>query len=270
MLAFALVMAAATVQTDVFISDDLLRVQVFANQELPKERAVSPGRPFFVQQVTHDGYLEFASREEEKAARRTYDMDMSDLFQLTEWVSVSANDGNLQHRDWLYCVARSRFGTKKCFRDSDADGKFDALTNLDPDLPTRLLSFQPIPPMVYRYIPRDRKSLDSGMYRQPEVSLLYKVAPGELRFGAYVYTGLSSAADLGTLATVDIKSLPATVELAGARVRVISWDGKRAKLAVESTMSTAPLRFIAPDNRQVFGFRRGWRLELVDAPLPGR
>jgi hypothetical protein len=271
MFLLALAAAAATPTSGEFIADDLLRVQVFGDKELPKERDVGPRRPFFVQQVTQDGYLEFADREEEKAARRKYDMDMSDPFALTEWVGISAKDGGFQHRGWLYCVRRSRFGIEKCFRDSDADGKFDALTNSGLDTPTRLLSFQDIPPIPYRYVPRVQKPYESGMYRRPEVSLFYDVAGGSLRFGAYAYTGLSSTADLGTLAMVDTTSLPTTVELAGARIRVITWDGKRARLAVETPMSTSALRFIAPDNRPLFGGGRlNWKLEFVDSPLPGR
>lgn len=271
MILVALAAAALAPVPSEIVADELLRVQVFAENGLPKERAVSPGRPFFFQQVTFDGFLEFTDREEEKAARRQYDMDMSDLFALTEWVGVLAKDGSLQHRGWLYCVRRSRFGTEKCFRDSDSDGSFDQLTTYDPDVPTRFLSFQPIDKIFYRYVPRDRKPISSGMYRQPDVSLTYEVIDGTLKFGAYAYTGLSSAADLGTLAVLDIKSLPATVILAGARVRVNSWDGKKANLVVETPMSTSALRFIAPDNRPLFGgMRRGWRFEFVDAPLPRR
>jgi hypothetical protein len=271
MILLALAAASATPATDQFIADSLLRVQVLAERPLPRERAVGPGRPIYAQEITRDGYLEFLDRDEEKAVRRKYDMDMSDFFSLTEWVGVSAQDAGLQHRGWLYCVRRSRFGTEKCLQDSDADGKLDRLTNSDPDQPTRFLTFQPIPPIAYRYVPRQRKDSGEAVYRQPEVSLFYTIVDGRMRFGANAYIGPLSSVDLGALATVDTAMLPATVQLAGARVRVISWDGKRATLAVDTPMTASALRLIAPEDRPVLiGGGRGWRLEFVNAALPGR
>jgi len=267
----ALAAAVSGTSANEFIADSLLRVQVLAERELPAERAIGPNRPFYSQEITRDGYLEFIDRNEEKAARRKYDMDMSDLFYLTEWIGVSSLDGSLQHRGWLYCVRRSRLGTEKCFQDADSDGKFDHLTTLDPDIPTRFLIFLPIEPIVYRYVPRKREPIGAGSVRQPELSLVYKFVDGQLQFEAYAYTGLASTVHFGKLATVNPQALPATIELAGALVRVVSWDGKRAKLSVQRPMSTSAIRFVAPDNRPlVFGSRRGWRLEFVNSRLPGR
>jgi hypothetical protein len=271
MLMLLFVAASAPLSPEQFISDRLLRVQVLVDNGLPSEKPVKPGRPFYTQQVTFDGFLEFADREQEKEARRKYDMDMSDYFSLTEWVGVSAEDGSFRHRGWLYCVRRSRFGTEKCFQDSDADGKFDHLTTLDPDQPTRFLRFDAVPPIAYRYLPRERKPEGAGSYRPPEVYLSYNLVDGKLEFRVSAYTGLSSTVDFGLVETVDPKRLPVTVNLAGARVKVVSWDGKRAKLAIETPMSTSAVRFIAPDDRNLaFGHRKGWRLEFVNASLPGR
>lgn len=271
MLMFVLAAASAAPPAEEFVADSLLRVQVLADNALPSERPVKPGRPFYTQQVTFDGFLQFADRGQEKEARRKYDMDMSDFFSLTEWVGVSAKDGSFQHRGWLYCVRRSRFGTEKCFQDSDADGQFDHLTTLDPDRPDRFLRFDALSPITYRYIPRERKPIGAGNYRPPDVSLVYNFVDGKLEFRAFAYTGLSSTADFGALVTVDPRSLPLTVDLAGARVKVVSWDGKRATLAIQTPMSASAVRFVAPDDRNLFGGnRKGWRLDFVSAPLPGR
>lgn len=271
MLVLLFAASFAALPAEDFVLDSLLRVQVLAENGRQSERPFKPGRPFHTQQVTFDGFLEFADREQEKEARRKYDMDMSDFFSLTEWVGMSAKDGSFQHRGWLYCVRRSRFGTEKCFQDSDADGKFDHLTILDPNQPARFLRFDAVPPIAYRYVPRERKPIGAGSYRPPEVYLSYNLVDGKLEFRASAYTGLSSTVDFGPLETIDPKELPLTVSLAGARVRVISWDGKRAKLAIETPMSTSAIRFIAPDDRNLaFGNRKGWRLDFVNAPLPGR
>lgn len=271
MIMFVIAAASAELPPQDFVSDSLLRVQVLADNGLPTERPVKPGRPFYAQQITFDGFLEFPDRDQEKEARRKYDMDMSDNFSLTEWIGVSAKDGSPQHRGWLYCVRRSRFGIEKCFRDSDADGKFDQLTTLDPDRPDRFLKFDAIPPIAYNYIPRERKPIGGGTYRPPEVYLSYNLVGENLEFRAAAYTGLSSTVDFGPLETIDPRSLPLTVNLAGARVKIVSWDGKRATLAVETPMSTSAVRFVAPDDRYLFGGnRKGWRLDLVEAVLPGR
>jgi hypothetical protein len=270
---FLLFLAATTapLPPQNFVSESLLRVQVLADNGLPGERPVKPGRPFYAQQITFDGFLEFSDREQEKEARRRYDMDMSDNFSLTEWIGVLAKDGSRHHKGWLYCVRRSRFGTEKCFRDSDADGTFDQLTTLDPDQPDRFIKFDEIPPIAYRYTPRERKPISGGTYRKPEVYLSYDLVNGKLEFRVLAYTGLSSTVDFGPLETVDPESLPQTVYLAGARVKIVSWDGKRATLAVETPMSTSAVRFIAPDDRYLFGgIRKGWSLDFVEAPLPAR
>lgn len=268
-LAFAAAVSAPPPQD--FASDSLLRVQVLAENGLPGERPVKPGRPFYAQQITFDGFLEFADREQEKEARRIYDMDMSDNFSLTEWIGVSAKDGRFHHRGWLYCVRRSRFGTEKCLRDSDGNGAFDQLTTLDPDQPDRFLKFDTIPAIAYRYIPRERKPARSGTYRLPEVYLSYDLVGGKLEFRILAYTGLASTVDFGPAETVDPGSLPRTISLAGARVRIASWDGKRATLAVETPMSTSAVRFVAPDDGSVLGGnRKGWRLDFVEVPLPAR
>jgi len=271
MLSLFVVAAVVALPLQDFRSDSLLRVQVLAENEIPRERPFRIGRPFDAQQITFDGFLEFLDREQEKEARRRYDMDMSDYFALTEWIGVSANDGSIHHRGWLYCVRRSRFGTEKCFRDSDSDGKFDHLTTFDPDRPDRFLKFDEIPPIAYRYVPRERKAIFGGNNRRPEVYLSYNLVLGKLEFKAFAYTGFSSEVDFGPLETIDPGILPQTINLAGARVKVVSWDGKRATLAVETPMSTSAVRFVAPDDRHLFGGKReGWRLDFVEASLPAR
>ena len=271
MLLLAFAAASAALPAEEIVADSLLRVQVLADNALPSERPVKPGRPFYTQQITFDGFLHFADRAQEKEARRKYDMDMSDYASLAEWIGVSAKGGAFQHRGWLYCVRRSRFGTEKCFQDSDANGSFDHLTTLDPDRPVRFLTFDAIPPIAYRYVPRERKPIGAGSNRPPDVSLVYNFVDGRLEFKAIAYTGLSSTVDFGALMTVDPRSLPLTVDLAGARVQVVSWDGMRATLAVQTPMSASAVRFVAPDDRNLFGGnRKGWRLDFVNAPLPGR
>lgn len=271
-LIFVLTVAVTAVPVERYIADDLLRVQVLADKPLPNERAFASRQPFYAQSVTVDGDLEFENREQEKVIRRKYDMDMSAPFALTEWVGIPVAGGDLGHRGWLYCVARSRFGTEKCFQDSDGDGKFDRLTNLDPDKRDRFLQFQAIEPISYRYKARERKVAESGMYRQPEISISYALEGEQLKFSTLAYVGLMRWANIDNAVFADLRNLPTTVEVAGARIRIVSWDGKRARLALETSMTQSPIRLIAPETYRPISLSnsRGWRLETVSAPLPGR
>ena len=74
MFALAFAAAVSALPPQDFVSDSLLRVQVLAENGLPGERPVKPGRPFHAQQITFDGFLEFADREQEKegAANMTW------------------------------------------------------------------------------------------------------------------------------------------------------------------------------------------------------
>jgi hypothetical protein len=138
--------------------------------------------------------------------------------------------------------------------------------------PTGGLKFVPIEPVGYDYVPSERKPAPWSMYVLPGVGLAYRQdkASGKLLFRAQAL-GAGLRADLEPFVEVDPASLPTTIDLAGASLAVLAWDGKRATVRVERPMTERPVRVMPkePTGLIVSGNPKGWRLEIVDEPLPG-
>ena len=90
------------------------------------------------------------------------------------------------------------------------------------------------------------------------------MASGLLVFSIELF-GPGLPADFKPSVAVDPARLPASVELGGAALTVLGWDGRRATVRVDRPFPARPLRLI-PEQR---GAQRGWRFDYIVAPLPG-
>ena len=249
--------------------ETVLAVHVLARGSPAAERRVSRRQPFHQQDLLPEsGIVLDLPAEALDAFRNRHDLDDHAPFFLVEWIAQMP--GASRHLGWLHCSTRLRLGVGQvnaCFRDSDVDGRIDAVTTFASNrFPAEGLRFTPIEtPIPYRYVPSERNSHPWSMYTQNNLALAYDFdrATNRLRFSVEQNIGLF--AEFKPVVEVDPARLPATIELAGAQVTVLAGDGRRATVRVDRPMTDRPIRLIA-DRR---GGQRGWRLEIVEVPLPG-
>lgn len=252
-------------------AETVLTVFVLARGAPAAERRAARRQPFHQQDLLTESGIQFdLAPAALDAFRDRHDLDDHAPLILVEWIARAAgSEAPARHLGWLHCSTRLRLGVGQvnaCFRDSDADGRIDAVTTFASNrFPTEGLRFTPIEPVAYRFAPRERNAHPWSMYTQNNLALAYDLdrATNRLRFSVEQNIGLF--AEFKPVVEVDPARLPATIELAGAQVAVLAWDGRRATVRVDRPMTGRPLRLIG-DRR---GGRRGWQLEIVDAPLPG-
>lgn len=257
-------------------NEALLTVQVLAKGVPDKERRVGPVQPFYRQDLlTESGIILRLPPDALKAFRTEHDFEDNDPVILMEWLQLDDTQPT-RHLGYLHCARGGTYGTgpvKVCLRDTDGDGRIDALADVHArNMPASGLSFVPIAPIAYDYVRQDRAPLPWSMYVQPGVGLAYRVdkATGKLLFRAQILAA-AIREDVEPFVEVDPTRLPTTVEIAGAKVSVLAWDGKRPTIRIDQPLTDRPLRVIAaggPGLPSLHGSKK-WRLEIIEAPLPG-
>ncbi len=241
------------------------------------ERQVARRRPFYRQTLLIEsgdgrqpaGIQVDLSPQELDALRDRHDMDDHAPWVLLEWYAhMPGSEVPARHLGWLHCSLRLVTFVGQvwaCLRDGDGDGRLDGAVTIRGGLiAPEGLRFAPIAPVSYRYVPRDR-----GWSRYPgeyHFGLAYDLdqASGRLLFSIELI-GPGLPADFKPNVAVDPARLPATVELGGAALTVLAWDGRRATVRVDRPFPARPVRLI----REERGTQRGWRFDYIDAPLPG-
>ena len=190
-------------------------------------------------------------------------------------------EGVASHQEWLFCAINARMFKGQaldCFRDSDGDGRFEALAQFEAKKLPLALAFGPIDPIPYKL------SMTAQMEDPPieramgNLSIKYRLdeTTGRLVFRAEAKTilipGLNETYALEPQIEADPANLPPTIELAGAKLRLLGWDGKKLSYEVERGMTAQPILFDPPGGEhklKLLGKIKGYTLRIVDAPLPG-
>lgn len=190
--------------------------------------------------------------------------------------------GATRHVGWLFCAINTRMFKGQavdCLRDTDDDRRFDSIASFEPAKPASLaLSFAPIEPVPYRYSipsqsPPESKRRHIGGSGRLSIEYDFDAARGLLlvrnRARASFY-GMGINYPLEPVIEVDPKSLPTEIEIAGAKLRLLAWDGKALTASIVTPMTRNPVLLVAPPGRarMPIGKVKGHRLLIVDAVLP--
>ena len=279
MSALLLLLAAQAAAASVPEPQALLSVMVVVEGAPAAEQGVERRTPFAVQRVNLESGLAF---DLPPAALRDrlapYHLDARSLFILTEWLAIGPEpEPALRRLGLLHCGSRVTWGTNHvCFRDADGDGRLERVAVFRNNVPAGGLTFDPIEPIPYHYVQAPRSgeggtsdsSLGFGWDRERDT--------GRLRFFAQVAGG-NWRAEVDPPAIVDPAHLPATVEIAGAQLTVLSYDGRRPVVRVDRPFPPGPTRAMSPGSLADFslylsimgGTGHGWRLQANDIVLPG-
>lgn len=242
------------------------------------ERQVARGRPFYQQPLYVESNLRRGfgiqfdlTPQQLDALRDRHDMDDDQPFILADWLArTPGSDAPPRHLGYLHCSLHLRLGVgvvSVCLRDGDADGRLDGVVTFAANrFPPEGLRFEPIAPVGYRYVPQDRALRGRERWGEDRFGLAYDFdrATGRLVFSIDLF-GPGLPAEFKPSVEVDPGHLPATVELGGAQLTVLAWDGRRATVRVDRPFPARLLRLI--DEQR--GSQRGWHPEEVNAPLPG-
>jgi len=249
----------------------LVLMEALQAAEPTREAAKRPGQPFFEQDRMAAGeaqiLLDHAALD---AFRDRFNLDDHAPFSLYDWVDLPAPGVTPgRHRDYVFCSLYLKLGkgtSAACFRDSDRDGKLDSVARFEGGMPRGGLSFEPLAPVAYRYVDHSGDKLPYSMYRRPSLGLRYTVdkATGHLRF-----TGMADTNEVGGVVDVDTTSLPVTINVSGAKVRVAAWDGKRATVAVIQPFPQLPARIETPTYQWEKYPGPGF-ISFASEPMPGQ
>jgi hypothetical protein len=85
-----------------------------------------------------------------------------------------------------------------------------------------------------------------------------------------VNVGFRATVDLEPAVEVDPKSLPAAVEIAGAKLDLLRWDGQRLAYRIAAPMASRPFELVPGPGVRGFliGHPKGWRMRVHDVDLP--
>lgn len=251
----------------------VLNVYTVAQGDAGAESRAVRNRPFFVQPLIPEDNLARGfgiqfdlTPAALDALRDRHDMDDDQPFILAEWIAVAGDGVPAQHLGFLHCSLRLRTFVgvvSACLRDSDNDGRLDGAVTFAPSqFPPGGLQFTAIEPVGYRYArqhsppPRTPYSMGDAL----AISYDFARGSGRLRFMVSA-PALPLARHTPPTVEVDPARLPATVELGGARLTVLAWDGRRATVRVDRPFPASLVRILTEGS--------SWRLEYFDLPLPG-
>lgn len=259
----------------------VMAVEVVTEGEPMAERRVERREPFQVQRVVIEAGIVFdITPAALDALRERYELDRTAPFVLSEWAAIGPEPNlAVRHIGLVHCARRLRYmrsPVKTCLRDGDGDGRLDgAATFRTHDMPGTALRFEPIEPIPYHYVPAAR----TGTEGLSEVGLGFgwdRVGDsGRLRFFAQAASNFR--AEIDPSVEVDPAQLPATIEIAGAQLTIISYDGRRSVVRVDRPFPSRLVRLTsmggASDNAAILSIMGGtghhWRLEYPDFALPG-
>ena len=248
----------------------LVLMEALQVAEPTKEAAKRPGQPFFEQDRMAAGEAQIQLADAAlDAFRDRFNLDDHAPFSLYDWMDLPAPGVTPgRHRDYVFCSLYLKLGkgtSAACFRDSDRDGKLDAVARFEGGVPKGGLSFERLSPVGYRYVDHSGDKLPYSMYRRPSLGLRYTVdkATGHLRF-----TAMADSREVGEVIDVDAASLPVTINVSGAVVRVAAWEGKRATLAVTQPFPQLPVRIETPTYQWEKYPGPGF-ISFASEPMPG-
>ncbi|HMG46007.1 MAG TPA: hypothetical protein VK614_00905 [Allosphingosinicella sp.] len=257
----------------------VLGVEVIGEGAPVAEQRVERRQPFAQQRVILESGIVFdIAPAALDALRERFHLDARHRFVLSEWVAVGPGPGlELRRLGLLHCASRVTWGTNHtCLRDQDADGRLDGVAVYRNNIPAEGLSFQPIEPIPYHYIQAPRSG--EGGYSETSLGFGWdrERDGGRLRFFAQA-AGFSYRAEIDPSVIVDPAQLPATIEIGGAQLTVLSYDGRRPAVRVDRPFPSRPIRLLSlggfSDSGVYLSIMGGtghdWRLEPNDISLPG-
>ena len=239
-----------------------------------------PGKELLSQAIyfAGDAYFDL-SAEEDKALRERFGMEKRAPLFLAHRLRRDS-EGIPIHQEWLFCAINVRMFKGQaldCFRDSDGDRRFEAIAQFENRRAMPVLQFTPIDPIPYRL------SMTAGMSDTPlsrysgSLAIRYRLDESSGRFvfrseaRTMLIPGLNDTYALEPNIEVDPARLPAEVELAGARLRLLGWDGKKLSYEVERIMTGHPILIDPPSGKHklaILGKIKGYTLRIIETPLP--
>lgn len=265
--------SSASLQAQEMIFETIETVRIPHARDLPVEIEASPRRSFFGQALSNGGEAKLElSSEDEEAFRDKFTLDAHAPLLLADWRAVDVRTGHSRHLGYVYCAARVTFGAGQkatCFQDMDGDRAFDSQTSLTVyHRESPRLKFADIAPTRYRTEAPNSRNVSSYQYG---VSFQYVVDKSRsvLTFWAQTPSFVGTQ-KLEPIVEVSIASLPATIEIAGVQIHVLSWNGKKAKVKVDRQMPTMPISFVSAsgDGCGLTGDAKGCRIFFSETPLP--
>jgi hypothetical protein len=216
------------------------------------------------------------------ALRDRFHLDARHRFVLREWVvvAVAAVPGSglpLRRLGLLHCASRVTWGTNHtCLRDEDGDGRLESVAVYRNNIPAEGLAFQPLDPVPYHYVQSPR--IGAGGYSETSLGFGWNRERdgGRLSFFAQA-EGAGYRAEIDPPVTVDPAQLPAVIEIGGAQLTILSYDGRRPNVRVDRPFPAGPIRLVSLGGFSdsgvylsiVGGTGHHWRLERNDVILPG-
>ncbi|HMJ92629.1 MAG TPA: hypothetical protein VK472_00870 [Allosphingosinicella sp.] len=253
---------------------------LFAAEPPTGAQSKSPGKELLSQGIFYAGDASFdLPLEEARALRERLGMEHRAPLFLAHRLHRDS-EGVASHQEWLFCAINTRMFKSQaidCFRDSDGDRRFEALAQFEAKNLPLALPFAPIDPIPYKL------SMTAGMEKPPiernmgSLSIKYRLdeVSGHLLVRAEARTmlipGLNDTYALEPDIDVDPAKLPAEVELAGAKLRLLAWDGKKLSYEVERPMTRQPILLDPPGGEhklKILGKIKGYTLRIVEAPPP--
>lgn len=258
----------------------VLSVQVVAEGAPLPEQRVDRRTPFGVQHLIVESGLVFdVDAAAQTALRERLNVEAQHPFVLSEWVEIGPAPGlALRPLGLLFCSSRVRWGTFwTCLRDANGDGRIEGSVIYRNDVPEGGLQFEPLGPIPYHYVPADRTATADRTFSLGLGFGWDKVRDSNrLRFFAQVAGG-NFRAEADPSVEVDPANLPATIELAGARLTVLSYDGRRPLVRFDRRFPAGVVRLTSlggfSDSATALsilgGTGRNWRIEYPGTILPG-
>ena len=265
--------SSTSVKAQEMIFETIETVQIPHARDLPVETEASPRKSFFGQALSNGGEAKLElSSEDEEAFRDKFSLDAHAPLLLADWRAVDVRTGHSSHLGYVYCAARVTFGSGQkatCFQDKDGDGAFDSQTSLTVyHRESPRLVFTDMVPTRYRAEPPNSRSGSSYLYG---VSFQYVVDKSRsvLTFRAQTPSFFGTQ-ELEPAVEVSTASLPATVEIAGVQIHVLSWNGKKAKVKVDRQMPIMPISLVSASGGGcgLTGNSKGCRISFSETPLP--
>lgn len=234
------------------------------------EAAKAPGQALTGRGVVLAGGATLGSDAAEDAVRNLYDMGRHAPLLLSHWLRYGPN-GSRDAIGQAYCAVRLKLGVGQvidCFRDTDGDGRFDgALSYAPAKRAASALSFSPIAPVPFTAwtAPNGPDKAVRAARGDVRIEYEYDAAAARLRFYVRSRQSFGRAEErLEPSTEVDPARLPATITVAGSRLRLRAWDGTRLNLSVDPVTAPTPVRVDPPPAG--YGKKRGgYRLTVLEA-----
>jgi hypothetical protein len=272
--------AAAEAQGPLPERQSVVSVRVLAEGE--PMAALRPGKinPFYRQTLVLQSGITFDIPADARAALwQRYGLGEHDYFLLSEWLALAPGTPS-RHLGYLYCAAHLRmfrglFDT--CLRDADGDRRLESAAVFDRlRFPPEGIRFEPIEPIPYHFVQSARilaRRRWANGYQGPGLGIAWNFDrdSGRLRFYAQALDERLRA-DIDPPVELDPAALPATIEIAGAQLTILAWDGHRPTVRIDRPFNDRPIRLFSSDDYLqliIGGSRHGWRMEVSDVPLPG-